>query len=318
MLEVFLLLAGILLLLMISGWYVFFSACVRRKEYNWLDEKEISRTPYAKYYKAILKSNQWLIDHRADDIYITSKDNLKLHALWIPAEKPCGTVILAHGYKSTMLADFSYVLDFYHAMGMNLLIPDQRCHGKSEGKYITFGVKESDDMLRWLEYHNRQFGDYPVILSGLSMGASTMLYLADADLTENVKGIIADCGFTSPKEIISHVFTSVTHLPAGPSVWAANLFAKAFAGFSLSEKDTRKSLANSKVPVFMIHGKMDDFVPCWMTEQGFDACIADKQVLLVEGADHGVSFLFDSDSYTNMLIAFLEKNIGGAQCIMEQ
>ena len=306
------------LLLMVSGGYVFFEACVRRKEYDWLNEKEISKTSYNKYYKTIVASNQWLIDHKAQDLYLTSEDGLRLHSLWIPANDAKGTVILAHGYKSTMLVDFSFVLDFYHALGMNLLIPDQRSHGKSEGKYITFGVKESDDMLLWLQYHNRNFGACPVVLSGLSMGASTMLYLADADLPKNVKGIVADCGFTSPKAILSHVFTSVTHLPAGLSIWAADLFARIFAGFSLSEKDTRISLANSRVPVFMIHGKEDGFVPCSMTEEGYAACTADKQVLLVEGADHGVSFLYDSDGYTNMLINFFEKNVGGAQCTTEQ
>ena len=291
---------------------MFYNACVRRAEHNWLDEKEIANTSYGKYYKLIVSSNQWLIDHGAKDVYIRSKDGLKLHGLWVPVDQPKGTIILAHGYKSTMLADFSYVLDFYHAMGMNLLLPEQRAHGKSQGKLITFGVKESDDMLRWLQYHNRQLCYCPVVLSGLSMGASTMLYLADADLPSNVKGIIADCGFTSPKAILSSVFTAVTRLPSGPVIWVTDLFTRVFAGFSLSEKDTRVSLARSKVPVFMIHGKEDGFVPCSMTEEGYAACASDKQILLVDGADHGVSFLHDSDGYTNMLIDFLEKHIGGA------
>lgn len=311
MLIVFVVILILFLLLIASGGYVFYQACVRRKEYNWLNEEEIIKTSYGKYYKAILMSDRWLSSHHAQDVYITSKDHLKLHGLWIPSEDAKGTVILAHGYKSTMLVDFSYVLDFYHALGMNLLIPDQRSHGKSQGKYITFGVKESEDMLRWLSYHNEKLGNYPVMLSGLSMGASTMLYLADSDLPKNVKGIIADCGFTSPKAILSHVFTSVTHLPGAPVIWATNLFTKVFAGFGLSDKDTRKSLLKSKVPVLMIHGKEDDFVPCSMTEEGYAACTSDKQILLVDGAEHGVSFLYDSDGYTNLLIEFFEKNLGG-------
>lgn len=315
---VFFLLAGLVLVLVASGWYVFYEACVRRKEYDWLDEDAMAKTSYSKYYKMICASNQWLLDHKAQDVYISSSDGLRLHAFWIPAEDAKGTVILAHGYKSTMLVDFSFVFDFYHAMGLNLLVPHQRSHGKSEGKYITFGVKESDDMLQWLQYHNANFGALPVILSGLSMGASTMLYLADANLPGNVKGIIADCGFTSPKAILSHVFTSVTHLPAWLSIWATDIFTRIFAGFSLREKDTRISLASSKVPVFMIHGKEDDFVPCKMTEDGYAACTSDKQILLVDGADHGVSFLYDSDGYTNMLITFLEKNMGDFECTTEQ
>ena len=164
-------------------------------------------------------------------------------------------------------------------------------------------------MLRWIEFHNRELGDYQMILSGLSMGASTMLYLVDQDLPENVKGLIADCGFTSPKQILASVFKRVIHLPAGPTVLAADLFARLFAGFSLYEKDTRKTLANSKIPVFMIHGTGDDFVPCDMTRQGYSACTGEKQILLVEGAEHGLSFLVDTQTYTAMLEQFLRKNI---------
>ena len=152
-----------------------------------------------------------------------------------------------------------------------------------------------------------------MILSGLSMGASTMLYLADEKLPNNVKGIIADCGFTSPKAIISSVFRAVTHLPVFPSLWAADLFARVFAGFRLSEKDTQRSLKDSKLPVLMVHGVADGFVPCEMTQKGYDACTGKKQLLLVEGADHGVSFLVDKERYTQMVTDFLKENLEGIQ-----
>ena len=296
-------------LLLISGGYMFVVACVRKKDLPWLVEEEIKKTSYGRFYGYMVSADQWLRGHNAQQVYIKSHDGLRLHALWIPAQDPKGTILLAHGYRSTKLADFSAAYDYYHRQGMNILVPDQRSHGLSEGRYITFGVKESKDMLGWIRFHNRTFGNFPVILSGLSMGASTMLYLADQDLPENVKGLIADCGFTSPKEILSSVFKSVIHLPAGPTVWAANLFAMLFAGFSLYEKDTRKALANSKLPVFMIHGTGDDFVPCSMTKQGYEACTSEKQLLLVEGAGHGVSFLEDKETYTAMLAQFLKKNI---------
>jgi fermentation-respiration switch protein FrsA (DUF1100 family) len=136
-------------------------------------------------------------------------------------------------------------------------------------------------MLCWIDYHNCNFGELPILLDGLSMGASTMLYLADKDLPENVKGIVADCGFTSPKEIVSQVFRAVTHLPAVPSIWVAELCARFFADFSLYECDTRKVLQNSRLPVLMVHGTGDDFVPCRMTEEGYQACTSEKELLLV-------------------------------------
>ncbi len=302
---------ALLLLVLFSGAYVFFAACLRGKELPWLDEQALKKTNYARFYEHICAADAWLKQHKAQDVWVESADGLKLHALWIPAQQQKGTIILAHGYRSTYLADFGLVLDLYHSLGLNLLIPDQRSHGKSEGKYITFGVKESDDILKWIDYHNRILGALPTVLSGLSMGASTVMYLADKKLPENVCGIIADCGFTSPKEIISLVFKRTVHLWPGPSMLAADLFARLFAGFSLSERDTRKTLAGCTLPILMVHGKADDFVPSWMSEAAYACCTAPKQLLLAEGAGHGVSFLHMQEQYTLAVISFLRTYMDG-------
>lgn len=304
---------AVALLILTSGGYVFAVACIRRKELPWLDEEAIKKTSYGQHYATIVLGDRFLKENDSQELQIETDDGLKLYGVWIPAENPRGTILLAHGYRSCKIVDFSLAYEMYHAMGMNILVPDQRAHGKSEGKYITFGVKESRDMLAWVNCHNKTFGEIPLILSGLSMGASTMLYLADADLPENVKGIIADCGFTSPKEIIKSVFHRVIHLPAAPTLWAADLFARIFAGFGLAEKDTRKTLQNSKVPVLLVHGVDDGFVPCEMTRQAYAACKEPKELLLVDGADHGVSFLVNKERYVEVITAFLEKYIGGFQ-----
>ena len=304
-------LIAILIFVLFCGAYVFVQACVRRKELPWMVEEEIKKTGYGRYYNCIVASDAWLKEHHAQDVYVTSSDGLKLHAFWIPAEKPRGTVLLAHGYRSTFLVDFGLAFAFYHALGMNILVPNQRSHGESEGRYITFGVKESGDMKTWIHYHNAHYGNHQLILSGLSMGASTMLYLADQDLPENVKCIIADCGFSSPNAILDVVFRSVVHMPSEPFLWAADLFARVFAGFSLSEKNTKEILRQAKYPILMIHGKADDFVPCAMTEQGYAACNSEKEMLLVEDAGHGVSCLKDKEAYTKSILAFLEKHLEG-------
>lgn len=301
--------AAIALMTVVSGVYLFVFGCVRRKELPWLVEEEIRKTPYKEFSKHIQSANVWLAEHDAEDVWITSCDGLKLHALWIPARDPKGTMLLAHGYRSCPLLDFGLALEFYHEKGFNLLIPDQRAHGKSEGRYITFGVKESTDVRKWIEFHNGRFGRIPMVLSGLSMGASTVLYLADKCLPDNVRGIIADCGFTSPKDILSSVFRSVTHLPAMPSVVIAEICARCFAGFSLWECDTRRSLSAARIPVLMIHGNEDGFVPCDMSRQGYEACTGEKQLLIVEGADHGVSYLVDPDRYKEIVNSFLDKKL---------
>lgn len=306
-------LLSLVILILVSGGFVFLIGCVRRKELPWLVEKEIKKTAYGKYYDNIRLSAEFLKKHNAQDVYIESFDGLKLYGQWVPAERPKGTILFAHGYRSSKLVDFSLAFGMYHKMGMNILVPDQRAHGKSAGRIITFGVKESRDMESWIAYHNKTYGNFPLILSGLSMGASTMLYLADRKLPENVKGIIADCGFTSPWEIISSVFRRVIHLPAAPALWAAELFARLCASFSLMEKDTRKVLKNSRLPVLMVHGTEDGFVPCEMTRQGYEACAEPKELLLVEGADHGLSFLTDQARYTGTVSNFLKKYLEESQ-----
>lgn len=310
---VFFVFAALLILLLVSGGYTFYAACVRRKELPWLDEEGLQNTPYGKYYKYICLADTYLKEHNAEEVTIESFDGLKLCGTWLAAENPKGTIILAHGYRSCKLVEFGMVLDFYRSYGLNILLPDQRAHGKSEGKIITFGVKECQDVKGWIGWVNRQCGELPVILSGLSMGASTVLYLADENLPSNVKGIIADCGFTSPWEIISSVFRNVTHLPAGPSLWVAEGFARVFGGFSLRQMDTRQVLKHNKLSLLIVHGTADGFVPCEMTRQGYEACTGDKEMFLVEGADHGLSFLKDSVRYKEKVLAFLDRNLGAVK-----
>ena len=304
---------SLLVLLLFSGYFVFYMSCVRRKELPWDSKEALNKTPYGRYYENILAGEQFLQEHAHQDIYIRSHDGLTLYGVFIPAEHAKGTILLAHGYRSNKLIDFGLVLDFYHDAGLNILAIDQRAHGKSTGRYITFGVKECWDVMSWIDWHNKAVGEVPFILSGLSMGASTVLYLADADLPENVKGIIADCGFTSPKDIIRRVYESTVHLPAAPSLWVADLFARIFAGFRFSEKDTKVILRNNKLPVLLVHGVDDGFVPCDMTRQAYEACAGNKEMFLVEGADHGVSFLIDRPGYTQRVIRFLKENVEGLQ-----
>lgn len=302
-------LISVVILLLISGGYIFVMACLGKKNADWLNEEWVRKTPYHIYNEYIQASHRWLKENGAQSVYITSDDGLRLHGFWIPAEDPKGTVLMAHGYRSTMLIDFHLGFELFHRLGYNILVPEQRTHGDSQGRFITFGVKESRDMKQWLEYYDAEIGKWPVFLYGISMGASTMLYLADRKLPGDVRGIIADCGFTSPAEIISWVFKRVIRLPGTVSVWVANLYTHFFAGFGLWEKDTRKSLRRSRYPVLLIHGDADGFVPCQMTQQAYESCTSKKELLIVPGAEHGFSFLVDGYAYTAAIIEFLNENI---------
>lgn len=307
---ILILLAAVVMCIVVSGVYVFIIGFVRKKDVAWLIEDEMRKSPFGKYYDLVLKADLWLKQHTARGITIESLDGLRLHGLWVPAERPRGTILLAHGYRSSYLVDFGPAFEHYHNMGLNLLIPDQRAHGESQGKLITFGVKESDDMLQWLEYHNTHLGNWPIVLSGLSMGASTVIYMLTKTLPGNVKGIIADCGFTSPGAILAAVFKRVTHLPAKPALLITDLLTRVLAGFSIWQCDSQEILSKSSVPILMIHGTKDAFVPCNMTKLAYKACISKKDVLLVDGADHGVSFLVDQERYISHVQSFIKNTLG--------
>ncbi len=299
--------AVIVLVLFALGGYVFYAACRRQREPDWLDALQLKGTPREVYHQAAVDSARWLREHRAQDVSILSAEGLRLWGKWIPAENAKGTVLMAHGYRSTMLIDCHLGFELFHRLGLNILAPQQRCHGQSGGKYITFGVRESEDMERWIEHLNAEFQPGPIVLFGISMGASTMLYLADRALPSNVKAIIADCGFTSPADIIAVVYKSVTHLPAGPVLRTASVWARIFAGFSLWECDSRKALKDSRLPVLLVHGRADSFVPCRMSQAAYDACTGPMELLLVENAEHGLSFVADGLAYTASVIEFLNK-----------
>ena len=303
-------LGAFLLVFLGVGWYMFRRACVRVPDLPWLDREAILKTNYAPHADLIQRSHKWLLDNGAKDVWIESEDGLKLHGLWVEAEDAVGTVVLVHGYHSTKLVDFGGSMMYFHRNGSNLLLVDQRCHGESEGRYVTFGVKESRDMLCWLRYLERELWKGPVILSGLSMGASTVMYMADEDLPSNVKGLLVDCGFTSPAAILGKVFRDVTHLPPVPWIWSAELFARIFAGSSLWGKNSIKSLSRNRLPILMVHGKADDFVPCAMTEAAYEACGGEKMLHLVDGAGHGLSFLVDKQGYKAAIRATMIKALG--------
>ncbi len=292
-----------------GGYWGFQYACKRIPEPDWEDEQALKHTTYAEFAESLPVAAKWLRKHDAQDVSVTSFDGLTLRGKWVPAEHPKATVILFHGYHTHYIHDFAGIFSMYRAMGLNLLLVRQRAHGESGGTYITFGVRERRDALSWIEFHNRTHGMDNVFLEGMSMGASTVLFAAGEPLPPNVRGIVADCGFSSPAEILGHVIRRDFHLPPKLVLPLMNIWSRRLAGFDLWECNTRQTLARAQVPVLMIHGKADTFVPCHMSRTGYDACRAPKELVEVEGAGHGRSFQFDPDGVTRALVDFFNRNL---------
>ncbi len=236
--------------------------------------------------------------------FTTAFDGIKLAGRYYN-NNSSNTIFLFHGYRSNGSHDFSCAVEMYYNMGFNVMMVDQRAHGKSEGKYITFGVNESRDVVSWVEYVNRKFEPKQVIISGISMGATTVLLSLNHNLPKNVKGVIADCGFTSPAEIIEKVGKDTYKVNAHFFIPFLDLACRFLGNFSIRNVSTIESVKKSNLPILYIHGQKDNFVPCYMTEMAYKSRPENSRIFLSSEAGHGMSFLFDTESVTKELKSFL-------------
>lgn len=241
-----------------------------------------------------------------EEVYAVSYDGLRLVGDFFLVPNARATVICVHGYRSSGKNDFSLAADYWISRGFNILLPDQRAHGRSEGKYICYGAKERYDLLTWTDMLTARFGEHPIVYDGVSMGATTVMLACGLETPPFVRAAVADCGFVSMREIFKHVIKNNFGLPAFPLVSIAELYSRFFAGVSFSDS-TCDALRLTEVPVFFAHGKDDMFVQPEMSLRNYEACGSPKELLLVENAAHGMSFKVAQAEYEKKLDIFLEK-----------
>lgn len=214
-----------------------------------------------------------------------------------------------HGYKSGGVKDFAGIASYLIQNGFTVVMPDQRGHGKSKGYHLSFGIKESFDVKKWVDYIISRFGaDTKIILYGVSMGAATVLTSAGLSLCDNVVGIISDCSYSSPVEIISKASAEKGFNPSA-FLPVINLSAKIFGGFSLGDASPKNALTKCNLPILFIHGKKDDFVPFQMGEFLFNSYSGPKYFFTVDEATHATSFFYDTDGYKKALDDFFSKTL---------
>ena len=237
-------------------------------------------------------------------VTVTSFDGLKLAGRLYAQHEGAPFVIGFHGYRGTPSRDFSGGTVVNLEAGINCLMIEERSHCSSGGHTITFGVKERRDCLTWIEFIRTRFGpDTPVVLSGISMGAATVLMASGLDLPPNVRGIVADAPFTSPRAIIRKVCGDLK-LPVGLVYPFTAAAARLFGGFGLTDADASEAVKRTKVPILLIHGDDDRFVPCSM---GRRIAAANPEMIDLEtfpGAGHGLSFLVDRPRYERLVKEF--------------
>ncbi len=296
--------AALLLITLLGVCIYFFNFAHRRKD-NMTNELLSSEVRVA-YHDMVESGMAYIAAHESEEITVTSFDGLKLRGLFIPAERPRGCILCFHGYRSEGLQDFAPMPEYYNSLGLHVLIADQRASGKSEGKYTTFGILERRDVVTWANEMNARLGGMPLILDGISMGASSVMLAANEKLPASVKGIIADCGFTSPWDIIAHCGKQWFHIPPFPLVYILSGMARLCFGEGYRSCSTLTSLANSNHPLLLLHGGEDDFVPTYMSEENYNAATGYKRKLIVPGAGHGMSYLIDQPQCQKMLQDFVD------------
>ncbi len=307
--------AGILILLFLISVYVIYRICFGAFRPKWEGEKVEYYAPVGEAYepfKEVIETGiRTVMDARDfEPVEINSVDGLKLRGRYYHRNDGAPLVIFMHGYKGNFYRDGNGIFTYSKKFGFNVLLVYQRSQGLSEGKSITFGIMERQDCKSWVEYAINRFGsDQKILISGISMGGATVMMAADVGLPDNVKGIMSDCGFSSPKEILCSVMDSLK-LPSKLLYPLAKLGAKWFGGFDLEETSAVESLKNSKIPVLLIHGEGDDFVPCWMSKKCHEVCVSDKELLIVPGFGHGMSYCYKPKEYEKAMDKFFEKTLG--------
>ena len=239
-----------------------------------------------------------------EPVTVQSYDGLTLSGKYYAGAPGAPLMIFFHGYRSTPERDASGGLHFCRDRGWHVLLVEQRAHGESGGKTITFGIRERYDCLSWIESMMERLGaDVPIFLWGISMGATTVLMASGLELPPNVRGIVADCGFSTPESILKATMRR-WGWPLFPTWQFVRLGAKWFGRFDVREESAVEAVKRATVPMLLIHGEGDSTVPCSMVHELAEACASPVRVLTVPEAEHGISWYVDMDAYLSELDRF--------------
>lgn len=266
---------------------------------------------YADYNEDKLRDDEKWLEKESNytESYIKSNDNLNLHAYTINQNNNTDKwAIVVHGYGGSGKL-MSAKAKYFYEMGYNVLIPDLRSHGKSEGDYIGMGWDDRLDIISWINFIIQNNSNSKIVLHGTSMGAATVLMASGEDLPPNVKAIISDCAYTSVWDEFSYELETYLNVPTSYVLNVTNIITKLRAGYSFKEASAIDAVKKSTVPILYIHGDSDKFVPYSMMDKLYNATKSPKEKLTIEGAEHANSDLISPYLYWLTINDFVEKYI---------
>jgi fermentation-respiration switch protein FrsA (DUF1100 family) len=275
----------------------------------------------------------WIETMPYETVQIRSRDGLVLQGYFLAAHGQTGglnlvgnassanTMILAHGYTGNA-KQLSLIAQLaYETLGFNILLPDARGHGGSEGSYIGFGWPDRLDYLQWIGWVKARSGppaadgspgadgQARIVLFGISMGAATVMMTGGEDLPPEVKAIIEDCGYTSVGEELFYQMKWRYHIQSALLYRATNRITQKRLGFSFEDASSLEQVKKIRVPTLFIHGDADTFVPTQMVYPLYEACTAPKELFIAPGAGHGEAYNSNPGEYTNRVHQFLRKYV---------
>ena len=259
------------------------------------------------YYQEVDRAEEELKKIPYEPVSLISMDGKKLKGRFYPGQEGVQDVFLAvHGCRNHGTREYSFLSSYYRKVGVPFLLIDLRACGDSEGDYMTYGWKESEDLLLWISWLIGKCGEScRIFLHGISMGAGTVLMTGDKELPEQVAGVVADCGYTSACDEFAYQIKKCFHMPmAAPILFLTNLISKKKAGFDIRKAAPIEAVKTCKVPHLFIHGDKDDYVPYYMMDELYEACNARKWKVTVPGAVHARSYYVNPELYEESLEKF--------------
>lgn len=275
------------------------------------DPLRIDTAEYAPYNDRMISQVKKILEIPFEEVHITSNDGLNLYGKFYHTSEDAPVVIMVHGYHAVAERDFPYYFKYSYERGHNILLIDQRSHGNSEGHTVCFGVKEREDVKLWCDYIVKRMGtDVKIMLEGVSMGSATVMMSTALNLPSNVKGVVADCGYTSPEDIIKLVIPAMVPVPVKAIYPFVKLGAVVFGHFSVTSASPIEAMKTLKLPILFVHGENDTFVPFYMVNELYEACNSPKKYkYTVKNAPHARSTFEDYEGCENALNSFT-KEIG--------
>lgn len=265
-----------------------------------------NKYPYLKPWVDSLKQAEAL-----KDTFIYSPDHVKLHAYYVKAAQPTArTAVVVHGYTGNAIRIMMIGYLYNKELGFNILLPDLRYSGLSEGEAIQMGWHDRKDVMQWMEVANRIYGDSTrMVIHGISMGAATTMMVSGEAQPHYVKGFVEDCGYTDVWDQFSKELKAQFGLPRFPLMYTADWLCRLEYGWSFREASALKQVARCRLPMLFIHGDKDDYVPTWMVYKLYEAKPGPKELWIVPEADHARSYLFNTEEYTEKVKAFTDRYI---------